>query len=224
MNSQSKHPPLDLSQFFHCYVLSLQGWEDRLDRFVKRADELGVTGYDVLWGVDGDKIHTPNWWGVNARKWACNLAHLNAVHAGIMAGDKPIMILEDDCHLRENFIPSIHEVIAYFRDTPDATVCFLGGRIHNQGDQVMPHIVRNVKVGGGYGYCISQDHAPVVAGYYMNLPPVGKRGRHGFAQDTKMMRRWQVHKHASVKPVCVGHNGGPSILLKRVRKPRHVDS
>lgn len=212
----------DLSQHFHAYVLTLDGWDHRLRQFMDRANELGVVGFEVLYGVGGDKIRTPNWWKRSGRKFACNMAHLNAVHRGIMAGEHPILVLEDDAHLRRNFIESIQEVIAFFRDHDDATVCYLGGRIHGKGRKVSRLIERGVRVGGGYGYCISQKHAPIVSGYIMDRP-IYMKGGHRFAQDTKMMWWSQHHDHATVRPVCVGHRGGRSVLLKRNRKGRHID-
>lgn len=212
----------DLSQYFHVYVLTLFGWEHRLRMFMDRANELGVTGFEVLYGVNGDRIHKPNWWKPSARKWACNLAHLNAVNRGITEGRLPIMVLEDDAHLRRNFVESVQEVIAFYRDHPDATVCYLGGRIHNQGRVISRLIERGVKVGGGYGYTVSQKHAPILSGYMMDHPNYMK-GKHRYAQDTKMMWWSQHHDHATVRPICVGHRGGRSVLLKRNRKGRHID-
>jgi hypothetical protein len=216
---------LPLDQFFHVYVLTLKGWEDRLERFKDRAAELGVTGYTVLHGVDGMKIRKPNWWKPNARKYACNLAHMNALHAGIMAGGKPIMILEDDCYLRDNFIESVHEVIAFFRDVEWAKVCYLGGRVkRRRGYRAVSRLIyRNVRVTGAYGYVVSESHAPEVAGYIMNDP--GKpRPAYGYFNDIKMRRRAHVESHVVCRPPALGHSGGMSILQQAHRSGRDVPS
>lgn len=218
---------MNLSQHFHAYVLALKGWEHRLERFQARAAELGVTGIKVIYGVDGTKIHKPNWWRPNARKWACALAHMNAQYAGIMAGledKKPILIFEDDAHLRSDFVEGIGYVIGYFRDHPDATMCYVGGRIHrpDTGEMVSHRVLRGVMVGGGYGYALSHDYAVAHSGRCMD--DLGPKVRfRSFAQDTRFMHRWHVDQHATVTPVIVGHHGGPSVILQKNRKGEFLD-
>lgn len=216
---------MDLSQYFNVYVLTLVGWEERLRKFANRAVELGVTGYTVVYGTDGDKLSPPNWWKKDPRTWACALAHSNAINLGIMTGNgKPIIILEDDAYLKDNFIESVSEVVAYFRDHKDATVCYLGGKVHWEGTTLSRLIRRDHQVGGGYGYAIAYDHASTVSGYMLDDPAHdgAKPTKYGYACDTKMMHRAKKDRHAVCSPVCVGHHGGPSVILKRNRKPLHV--
>lgn len=214
----SRNTVFDLSQHFHCYVLTLKGSEDRLALFEERAEELGVTGYNKIYGVDGDKIEKPNWWKPISRAFACNLAHVNALHAGIMAdGDKPILIFEDDAYLRDHFVDAIKEVVAAFRDSPKLKVCYLGGRVTRKGRFLGKYLRRRAKVTGGYGYIISAEHAPTVAGYMLNLP--GDSHKHyAFYNDVMMRRRRVGEGHTVVDPVCVGHRGGRSVLRKNVHR------
>lgn len=210
-----------IDQFFRAYLLTTAGSDGRVRLFNERARELQVSGFHLIRGAHGDQIGKPNWWTPTARKWACNLNHLNAINCGITEGSLPILILEDDAYLRDNFIEAIHEVIAFFRDHSDATVCYLGGRIHGAGRKVSRLIERGLEVGGGYGYCVSQQHAPTLSSYFMDFPTY-LGGQHRFAQDTKMAYHSKFHDHAVTRPVCVGHRGGFSVLLQRNRRPQDV--
>jgi len=217
---------MDLSDYFNVYVLTLKSWPARRQRFSERAAELGVTGFTFVEGFDGDLITPPNWWAKDPRTWACAVAHSNALNYGIMTGNgRPIVIIEDDAYLKDNFVEAVSEVVAYFRDYPGSTICFLGGKVHWDGTEVSRLIRRDHQIGGGYGYVVSAQHAGKVSGYMLDDPAYNgaKPSRYGYACDTKMMQRAKIDRHAVCHPVCVGHHGGPSVILKRNRKPLHID-
>jgi GR25 family glycosyltransferase involved in LPS biosynthesis len=206
----------DLSQFFNCYVLTIERGHERLRKFDERCAELGVIGYEVLYGVDGDQIQAPNWWGSDVRTFACSLSHMNALHRGIAASNgKPILIFEDDAYLRDNFIEVISEVIHYFTNDPELKVCYIGGRVDHAGEFVGRFLRRGAKVTGTYGYVVSSSHAPTLAAYILNAPPK-KMGRHSYHNDVRMRYRRKIEKHTVVDPPCVGHWKGPSVRQGRM--------
>ncbi len=223
MNS-TKRPSdtLDLSNDMHVFVTTLATWPKRIAAFHKRAEELNIKGWQLVQGVDGNIINKPNWWKPNARRWACNLVHLNALHQGMMmnlSGEpKPILILEEDAYLRDNFRELWQEAVDYFKRGSSSTLLYLGGRDHDLGCQVSPNIFQNVRVGGGYAYACSPHYARDMSGYFMNKPK-GRRKMLCFAQDTKMQKRGILDGHATMRPFMVGHYGGPSIINKRKTRP-----
>lgn len=214
-----------LNQYFNAYVITVRGWEEnRLQPFLTRAKELGVEGFDIHYGADGEDLITPNWWVPNRRKWACHLAHVACINDSIARKNGlPVLIVEDDAFLKANFVEAIQEVIAYYRDHPTATVCYLGGKVHGIGTQVSRLIFRDLQVGGGWAYTVAPQHAATVAAYMMDDPRVYMKPRaRDWVNDTKMMHHSEEHSHAVTRPTCVGHRGGASVILQRNRKPIDV--
>lgn len=202
---------MNLSDHFHCYVITLKGWEERLKRFHDRTRELGVTGFEVVRGIDGRFVPIPSWWKHNKGQYGCNLSHEVALRRGLQAGEKPIMIFEDDAFLRDDFVLGACEAALYFQTEPDSSVLYLGGKTKVSSTvRVSPGIIRPVSVIGTYAYIVSQAYTPTVLKEIM-----------GGLNDVQLRLRGVEDEHAIFLPVCVGHHGGKSTIRRRERKDQH---
>ena len=206
---------MDLSQHFAPIVIACPGYEERLSQFDARAKELGLSGIDIVWGVDGRKIETPDWWRSTGTKFACNMAHLYALYRGL-SYNKPLLIFEDDVWLLDDFVERINEVIEYMA-RPDATVLYLGGAVKRHGRERLGTVVRPARVIGAYAYAVTQDYAKTMTGYMMNTTPPGGKVKWQF-NDVRMANRGLKHGYAFSDPPMAGHRGGFSVIHGTMKK------
>lgn len=237
---------VNISEDYNAYVLTMRNHltsEKRMADFHARANELGVTGFTVHYGMNGVFGKPPNWWGSRPKAYFCHMAHVTALYDSLARDNgKPTIILEDDAYLLDSFLPSTAEVLRYFEEAEESTVCYLGGKYSQKksyrkfksldnrrnrhavkwGDKILTRM----RVGGGYAYAVAPRYAHTLLGYWMDDPFRAGEDTRGlgaidYHNDTKMTARGYTDNMAIVQPPCVGHRGGMSVLSNRRKGSIH---
>lgn len=136
----------DIKTFFDAvYLINLKRRRDRLVRFTKITEEVGgwpLKDWEVIEAIDGGNgtIPAPADWKSGGGAWGCRQSHILIHQKALMAGHEKILILEDDCELREDFIERLTEFLTI---VPEDWECLmLGGQHMKQPELVVEGLVR----------------------------------------------------------------------------------
>ena len=136
----------DIKTFFDAvYLINLKRRRDRLVRFQKIVKEVGgwpLKEWELIEAIDGGSgtVPPPPDWKSGGGAWGCRQSHILIHQKALMAGHEKILILEDDCELREDFIERLTKFLTI---VPDDWECLmLGGQNMKEPELIVEGLVR----------------------------------------------------------------------------------
>jgi hypothetical protein len=161
---------VDLHRWFkHVKVVSLEKFPDRWEDFKMRADEAGVTGYDLYPAVLGDKVNPSGWFRGGNGAWGCLMSHLRIAQDALMGEEGHLMVMEDDCVFADNFAERMHAIMDEVGD--DWDMLYLGGQ-HLHHPRLKPYR--------------TPQYAEVIHARNINRT-------HAFAVNKRFLQKYQQH-------------------------------
>jgi len=161
----------DLHKWFkHTKVVSLDKFPERWIAFCERAQAAGITGYEKMHAIEGDKVPPSGWFRGGNGAWGCLMSHLRIVQDSLM-DDEPghTLVFEDDAVFSDDWLERMNLIMEEVGD--DWDMIYLGGQ----------HL-----------------HMPRVKPYRMpyNKEVINARNinrTHAFALNKKFLRKYQQH-------------------------------
>jgi len=119
---------LDLRRYFGgIYVLNLDIRPDRWEQFQERAEKAGITGFERVRAVEGDKCPHPAWWRSGNGAWGCLLSHARVCQDALMDELKNYLVFEDDVVFSEDFAERLPKIMDRLEGT-EWDQLYLGGQ------------------------------------------------------------------------------------------------
>ena len=103
---------MNIKQYFKkAYVINLDGSKDRMQLFLQRAAEAGVTGFTRTQAVDGRVCKPPAWWPSGEGAWGCMMSHQKIAQDALMRGLENYVVFEDDAVFSDDFTERLPQVM-----------------------------------------------------------------------------------------------------------------
>lgn len=137
---------VDLKTFFDgVYLINLKRRRDRIVRWEKLVKEIGgwpLRDWQVVEAIDGgnDTVPFPIDWHSGGGAWGCRQSHIKIHQDALMAGHESILILEDDCEIRDDFITKLTEFLNKVPEDWEALM--LGGQHMKDPELIEEGLVR----------------------------------------------------------------------------------
>ena len=115
--------------FDKVYVINLDIRPDKWETFKKRADAAGITGYERVRGIEGDKSPHPHWWRAGNGSWGCLMSHFRIAQDALMDGLDNYLVFEDDACFSEDFAERLPVMMQEIKNLKgDWDMLYLGGQ------------------------------------------------------------------------------------------------
>ena len=135
---------VDLNSFFDAvYLINLKRRRDRLVRWEKLVNNVGgwpLRDWKVIEAIDGNVVPHPIDWRSGGGAWGCRQSHIHIHQDALLAGHESILILEDDCEIRDDFALKLEEFLNKVPD--DWETLMLGGQHMKTPELISEGLVR----------------------------------------------------------------------------------
>ncbi len=143
------------------YIINLERRLDRRKEMVNKLEKMGLTNYEFISAVDGQKHRIKNAYEKlkidgktkisNSGHFGCSLSHIKVLKKAKEKGYSQIMVLEDDIEFTEDFVNKLKEI-----KIPKFDLLYLGGPVLEY-KLFTESWGKHKEIMGTYGYIVKSD-------------------------------------------------------------------
>jgi hypothetical protein len=206
---------IDLRHHFgRAYVINLDSRPDRWVEFQERAAAAGITGFERVRAIEGDKCPHPAWWRAGNGAWGCLMSHLRIAQDALLDDLPSYVVFEDDAVFSEDFADRLPLTMLRL-DGVEWDMLYLGGQhLWVESGPPWPFckgIVRCRNVNRTHAFAVSarflaqfQQHIIHAPDYIDSPEPLHIDHQLG------RLHEWRQHRILAIDPWLCGQGGGKS--------------
>lgn len=115
-----------LDHFDRVVVVNLDKFPNRWAQFQRRAELAGLTGFERVRAIEGDRVKPPDWWRAGDGAFGCMMSHCRVLQDAISDNLSRVLIFEDDAVFSPDAMDRIPAIMGEVKD--DWDMLFFGGQ------------------------------------------------------------------------------------------------
>lgn len=189
------------------YVVSLARRPDRLEAFWGRLPpDWPLPRPTVFQAVDGVLEERPAWWRGTPGSWGCYRSHRQVLEQAAAAGQRRILVLEDDV----SFAPDFVQQLAVLEVPADAQQLYLGGQHLSTPEPGPPGLLVGRNVNRTHAYAVLGRPAIDILLDHLKPDPARWKSKHHIDHHLGILHRDRRIRCYCVQPWICGQAAGSS--------------
>lgn len=208
---------IDLRHHFgRAYVINLDNRPDRWVAFQERAAAAGITGFERVRAIEGDKCPHPAWWRAGNGAWGCLMSHLRIAQDALLDDLPSYVVFEDDAVFSEDFADRLPSTMRRL-DGVEWDMLYLGGQhLWVESGPPWPFcrgVVRCRNVNRTHAFAVSDRFMAQFQQHIMHAPDYieSKEPLH-IDHQLGRLHEWRQHRILAIDPWVCGQSSGKSSI------------